>query len=114
MRSSHPLNLVIYATALSLAGCEKREGPAAEEEYRMVDRQKESTLEDMCISAKKVADGYLHDGNEGEYKRTKAIADKHCLTRDEAARGAEEARTREDPKLERLRESLKDLEDAVE
>lgn len=73
LKSLHAL----LALAL-LIGCQSR-GAAAEERYRMVERNNPSP-ETKCRAAREVADAYLQDKNEDQYRFWRVIADGSCMT----------------------------------
>jgi len=61
------LLMCIPAVALLLAGCSS-EGRRAEKRLEII-RSGEHTSAQLCQEAKRVAEAYLEDGNEEEYRR---------------------------------------------
>jgi len=67
----------LFVALLALTGCEKASAKA-EQEAAMVEKTGDEAA--TCAAKRKVADAYLSEGNEAEYKTAKLYADTSCLS----------------------------------
>lgn len=65
----------MLAATLFLSGCEK-ESAKAEKQAEIVDRTGDKSA--ACDAKRKVAEAYLREGNEAEYRTWKLYADATC------------------------------------
>lgn len=66
---------MVAVAALALYGCSSA-GKSAEDEYRIVERTGGDA--EKCDAARAVAQGYLRDKNEAQYRNWKLTADINC------------------------------------
>lgn len=67
------MRIVLMIALFSLAACSK--GQAEEKKYQMVENNRLSQLNgERCSQARRVADGYLEDGNAERYRHWDLVA----------------------------------------
>lgn len=75
LRAMRCLPALILASTITLGGC-TNEAESARERYEIVERN--GTRGELCKAAKEVADAYLRQKNENEYKLWQSTAGIQC------------------------------------